>query len=79
MNCPIAITSSTVNGIMTSMTAAAARHSVHQKPTTTGCKITSVTCVKPSGTTRMKKNTTIHGIVRQRVRPPIHAIKNSSV
>src|SRR2546426_1102727 len=31
--------------------------------------MTSTMLVTPSGTTRMKKKVTIHGIVRQRVRP----------
>lgn len=48
--------------------AAAIRHGVHHAPTAIGCRTMSVMLMTPSGTTRMPKNVTIHGIVRQRAR-----------
>src|SRR5438552_11513143 len=41
--------------------------------------MTSTMLVIPRGTTRIKKKVTIHGIVRHRVWPPIHAISISNV
>jgi hypothetical protein len=74
----MAVTSSSVSGIIASMKRAVRRHTVHQVPTITGCMITRAMLTMPSGTTRMPKSTTIQGIVRQRSVPPMKPIRYSS-
>ena len=75
----MATTSSSVNGIMISMARAVTRQRVHQVPTATGWKMTRMMLVRPSGTTRMPKKVTIHGIVRQRLVPPMKPMSTSKV
>ena len=75
----MATTSSSVSAIMTSIAAAAMRHGVHQAPTASGCRMISVMLTMPSGTTRIPKNVTIHGIVRHRRLSPMKPIRNSTM
>ena len=78
-NWSMATTSSSVREIIMSIAAAATRHGVHQAPTAIGCRMMSVTLTTPSGTTRMPKNVTIHGIVRHRRLSPMKPIRNSTM
>ena len=54
------------------MAAAVTRQSVHQAPTATGWRMTSTMLVTPSGMTSTPNIATIHGMVRQRLRPPMN-------
>ncbi len=74
----MAATSSRASGIMISMARAAIRHSVQYVPMITGWMRMNRMLIPPSGTTRMKKNVTIHGMVRQRVAAPMAPISASS-
>ena len=76
-NCPVATSSSSVKGIITSMAAPASRHGAHQVPMTIGWMMMKVTLTTPRGTTRTAKKVTIQGMVRQRRRSPIAAIRPS--
>ena len=78
-NWTMATTSSSVSGIITSMAVAAMRQGVHQAPTAIGCRMIRVMLTTPSGTTRMPKKVTIHGIVRHRHLSPMKPIRNSTM
>ena len=64
---------------MISIARAAIRQGVHQSPTATGWRMMSATLAMPRGTTRMPKNDTIHGIVRQRALSPMNPISASTM
>ena len=64
--------------IMATERAAEARHSVHQAFSTTGCRTTRRRLTPPRGPTARPKITTIHGIVRQRARPPTAPVTASA-
>jgi hypothetical protein len=67
-----------VSGIITSIAVAATRQGVHHAPTATGWRTINVMLTTPSGTTRMPKKVTIHGIVRHRRLSPMKPIRNST-
>ena len=63
---------------MSTIAAAETRHSVHQVPIMIGWMTMKKMLTAPSGMTRTPNIATIHGMVRQRRRPPISPDSASS-
>ena len=73
-NCPVATSSSTARGSMTSTRIAVRRQSVHHAPTAIGWSMTRTILTVPRGRTRRPKRPAIQGMVR----PPLFVPHDAS-